>query len=511
MKLLTHLSIRFSVAGCSQCILVGDPRQLPATIINDSLSFLNYNRSLFERLLDLGHPYIMLNTQYRMLPIISFLPSRVFYDGLLEDGSNVQEFDYCPPFLSSYFHLPNNQKMLNKLFRSRSNSTDNEPPTPAVLNPATPMNDSTDLVSLSVPYRTIDPPVPLINDRKLKSFLFFDIKQSRDTQTSSLSRSNKIEAKFVITLIRTLMSEANECGCSVGSIGVISPYSEQVNEIRKNLQYAGLILGGSRQSSFSSSYNASFQVNTKNTSLDIELNTVDGFQGREKDIIIISTVRSNEYGSIGFLSDERRLNVAITRAKYGLFIVGNVDTLVSNEYWLKLVEYADMLGTLWCINQQCDKVDGSNSIKELTIDIDALTDHSYCVQLSNYNSQLTVDEEATHMNDSLIHDDDSHVNNNQHSTAVSKKPIDLKSLIQSFKNKSKKVIDFDVETVAISDRVSSDEVNVIAERENVVDLQDSEESLFNSSSVTTSNDSHRQIRQLKRKFNESMEDGEVVE
>ena len=56
---------------------------------------------------------------------------------------------------------------------------------------------------------------------------------------------------------------------------------------------------------------------------DVEINTVDGFQGREKDIIIMSCVRSNDNGTIGFLSDRRRMNVAITRAKYGLYIIGS--------------------------------------------------------------------------------------------------------------------------------------------------------------------------------------------
>ena len=96
-------------------------------------------------------------------------------------------------------------------------------------------------------------------------------------------------------------------GVSPKEIGIISPYSDQVNYIKSRT--------------------------------DIEVKTVDGFQGREKDIIIISTVRSNKWGNIGFLRDLRRLNVAITRAKKKLIIIGNSQTLKHDETYERLIGF----------------------------------------------------------------------------------------------------------------------------------------------------------------------------
>ena len=71
----------------------------------------------------------------------------------------------------------------------------------------------------------------------------------------------------------------------------------------------------------------------------ISVNTVDGFQGQERDVILVSLVRSNEEGQIGFLRDLRRMNVAITRARMKLIILGDVATLTKHPFYKKLWEY----------------------------------------------------------------------------------------------------------------------------------------------------------------------------
>ena len=75
----------------------------------------------------------------------------------------------------------------------------------------------------------------------------------------------------------------------------------------------------------------------------ITVNTVDGFQGQERDVIFISLVRANEDGQIGFLNDLRRMNVAITRARMKLIILGDASTLTKHAFYKKLYEYISEL------------------------------------------------------------------------------------------------------------------------------------------------------------------------
>ena len=132
-----------------------------------------------------------------------------------------------------------------------------------------------------------------------------DIKNHEKHLKGSKSIVNHVEARIALKFARDYV----KAGIDEKDIGIISPYADQVKLISEKT--------------------------------DIEVKTVDGFQGREKEIIIISTVRSNEYGQIGFLKDLRRLNVAITRAKRKLIIIGNSETLKSDATYERLINYVD--------------------------------------------------------------------------------------------------------------------------------------------------------------------------
>ena len=82
----------------------------------------------------------------------------------------------------------------------------------------------------------------------------------------------------------------------------------------------------------------------------VEVDTVDGFQGREKEAVVISLVRSNTSGELGFLTDTRRMNVALTRARRKLIVFGDSSTLANHDFYLRLIEYfemEDVYGTVW--------------------------------------------------------------------------------------------------------------------------------------------------------------------
>nr|VDC77804.1 unnamed protein product [Brassica rapa] len=214
--------------GLHHAVLIGDELQLPAMVQSEICEKTKFGRSLFERLVLLGHNKHLLDVQYRMHPSISVFPNIEFYDGKISDAANVKE--------SNYQKSPKN------------------------------------IVEVAV-----------ISDIISKLF-----KVSCETKTKM-------------------------------SVGVISPYKGQIRAIQERVGDEYTPLFGDEL----------FTLNVR---------SVDGFQGGEEDVIIISTVRSNDNGKVGFLSNRQRANVALTRARHCLWVIGNETTLaLSDSIWTKLI------------------------------------------------------------------------------------------------------------------------------------------------------------------------------
>jgi superfamily I DNA and/or RNA helicase len=120
------------------------------------------------------------------------------------------------------------------------------------------------------------------------------------------SKLNPKEANVIVRLVRELM----EAGVTADQIAIIAPYAAQKRLLRGRIE-----------------------------TTELEIDTVDGFQGREKEVVLITMVRSNDRGEIGFLSDTRRTNVALTRAKRKLIVIGDSATLATNDFYAKMLDY----------------------------------------------------------------------------------------------------------------------------------------------------------------------------
>ncbi|KAH7337135.1 AAA domain-containing protein [Rhizoctonia solani] len=259
IEIATLIPLRY---GCKTCILVGDPQQLPPTVISQLASSLDYNQSLFVRLQKQNPEAVhLLSIQYRMHPTISAVPSRLFYNGRLQDGPDMEQRTKQPWHASSLFG----------------------------------------------PYQ------------------FFDVAQGREEAQSNHSQINRGEADAAIALYSRLTREFNTTNFEY-RIGIVSMYRGQVAHMK---------------SRFTAAYGPGVLKS-------IDFNTVDGFQGQEKDIIILSCVRAGtNVQSVGFLADERRMNVALTRSRSSLFILGHALTLERcNATWKTIVEDARSRGCL---------------------------------------------------------------------------------------------------------------------------------------------------------------------
>ncbi len=157
-----------------------------------------------------------------------------------------------------------------------------------------------------------------------KPVAFVPIEGKEMTDAEGASKSNRDEAAALVEVVRLLL-EGGELNAK--DIGVITPYNGQVRLISDMFEQMG---GRDEGGLFKG----------------LEVKSVDGYQGREKEVIVFSTVRANDNQEVGFLSDWRRLNVAITRAKRGLIILGNISTLRNDKNWAAWMDWIDEGGMM---------------------------------------------------------------------------------------------------------------------------------------------------------------------
>ncbi|KAI9094369.1 hypothetical protein DFS34DRAFT_247146 [Phlyctochytrium arcticum] len=263
--------IPLTVVDPDKLILVGDDKQLPAIVTSQTARDYGLGRSLFERLKSQDFKSYLLNTQYRMHPLISHFPSAEFYDKSIVDAPSVLKRKLHEEWCHSESH-----------FR---------------------------------PYQ------------------FFNIPLSQERMSESGSKYNEFEVKIIHKLLNDLYMNFIKTSENIEeplTIGIISGYAKQVELIS-----ACIPAVFAKELSYSRVSDNIYTVERAT----LEIGSVDSFQGQERDIIILSTVRSNEEGNIGFLNDQRRLNVAITRAKHSLYVIGNDKTLKSNPMWNKLLRH----------------------------------------------------------------------------------------------------------------------------------------------------------------------------
>ena len=286
--------------GARRCVLVGDPRQLPSTILSAAAKAAAFQRSLFERFVTLGAKPVLLSVQYRMHPAIRAWPSREFYDDKLTDSDSVR------------------QRETSLLVAPRPEASNREAPYLAHLKP----------------------------------YALFDVADgSQSANARSGSLSNPVEALFAACLHAALARETRAAGGAAPklSCAIVTPYREQRACVLK--AFASLFGGDGAAGR-----------------AGVRVSTVDGFQGQEADVVIFSTVRGprgavtrgprgaltreSRGGGIGFLADVRRMNVALTRARRALWIVGNRDVLRNGgEVWSRLVADAERRG---CVARDAD-------------------------------------------------------------------------------------------------------------------------------------------------------------
>ncbi|KAL2317323.1 hypothetical protein Fmac_031199 [Flemingia macrophylla] len=183
------------------------------------------------------------------------------------------------------------------------------------------------------------------------SYSFINISKGKEQSNHNHSLMNKIEVAAIYEIIGRLRKEFVKIKKKV-SIGIISPYKGQVYEIQQKVKK---------------------YISISDSHFSVSVRSVDGFQGGEEDIIIFSAVRSNGCGKVGFLSNRQRVNVALTRARYCLWILGNASTLINSSLWRRLVLDAKKRD---CFHNSDDDKKLAHAIEDAVFELELLESES---------------------------------------------------------------------------------------------------------------------------------------
>lgn len=274
----------------SRVILAGDHCQLPPTVKSIAALRAGLGKTLMERIAE-NKPEVvtLLKIQYRMNEDIMRFSSDWFYGGQVESAPQIKyrsilDFDHPITWID----------------------TSNEENRITIEGEDAPEDSASTSSSSSAANQNSD------------------LNFKEQFVGESYGRINKAEAELTLLTLAeyfTKIGKQRVLGDSI-DVGIISPYRAQVQYLKKLI----------KKYEFFKPYRRLISVNT-----------VDGFQGQERDVILISLVRSNDEGQIGFLKDLRRMNVAMTRARMKLIILGNKDTMTKHPFYKKLWEYVEGL------------------------------------------------------------------------------------------------------------------------------------------------------------------------
>lgn len=270
----------------SRVILAGDHCQLPPTVKSIAALRAGLGKTLMERIAE-NKPEVvtLLKIQYRMNDEIMRFSSDWFYGGEVESAPQIKYrsvLDYDHPI--TWIDTSNEE---NQITIEGEDAPEDSASTASSVSAA---NQNSDL----------------------------NFKEQFVGE--SFGRINKAEAELTLLTLAEYFTKIGKQRVLEERIdvGIISPYRAQVQYLKKLI----------KKYEFFKPYRRLISVNT-----------VDGFQGQERDVILISLVRSNDEGQIGFLKDLRRMNVAMTRARMKLIILGNKDTMTKHPFYKKLWEY----------------------------------------------------------------------------------------------------------------------------------------------------------------------------